>query len=269
MKMQITKWISTKSAFKKPLSVKTPPQEQHGGRIDSFTGFTFQMDRDEVEDKMRKEDMPLDISSGGDSAHSQEQYLDSFAVETKEQHNVVLRMQSEIHEETVEDKQTELETNINDIIRVENEILSLKEMEGNLREQVTNAMKNMDENNQAVKRIISEINEWQRHRPEIKTELENHIGGSETMDKRVFGHFRNIEYKESTKRSTIVFEYEEQMQEDETALRPDVTTETDIRSQSADLREHLTTRAEEMGYSSTIIQRLKEEIHKTKEMVVL
>lgn len=51
-------------------------------------------------------------------------------------------------------------------------------MEENLREQVWNAMKNTDEKNQVIKRIILEINELQSHRPEIKTVLENYVRGN-------------------------------------------------------------------------------------------
>ncbi|TNM84606.1 hypothetical protein fugu_008784 [Takifugu bimaculatus] len=280
MKMQIIKWISTK----KPLSMKTPSQGQDtGSKDDSFTGYTLgiQMDRDDAEDKMRKEDVSLqiliqnyqqpEICGEGYSVHSQRR-SDSVAVEIKEQQNVLLQMQSEGHEETVEDEQTELETNIKDIIRAETEIFSLKEVEGNLREEVANAMETMDKNNQEIKRIISEINELQSHGPEIKTELENYISKNEIMEQRVIGHFEKTEYEESANRSTDVFEhktheYEEQMQEDEAALRPNVTTEVDITSRIKDSREDLTMQAEEVSDLSTTIQRLKEEIHKTKEII--
>lgn len=121
IKMQITDWRSTKSPSKKPLSLKKPPQGPHKGREeDSFTGYTLgiQMGRDETEDKIRKEAIslqlptqnyqPKEVCGERDSVHNQGQDLDSFAFDMKEQQHVFLQMQTEIHEKTAEDEQTEL-----------------------------------------------------------------------------------------------------------------------------------------------------------------
>lgn len=93
------------------------------------------------------------------------------------------------------------------------------------------------------------------------------------MEQRLVGHFEKIEYKESSKMSNVlkheIHEYEKQTQKEEIELRAVVTTKADITAHATAAREALTPRAEEMSIPSTTIQRLKEEILKTKEIIGL
>lgn len=89
------------------------------------------------------------------------QKVNGFEAEVKPE-NRFLQVQTHIPEGSIRDfDETESATNINETAEVENQLTTLREREEKTREQVTHAMRNIDERSSEIERILLEINNLQ------------------------------------------------------------------------------------------------------------
>ncbi|XP_062289549.1 trichohyalin-like [Scomber scombrus] len=301
MTAQVSRWISTESAIKKTFSLDGSKlqQPQNETRRDSLKRQTSEIptDREGTESEIIKEATSLQQSITSDVQHEsqyikEEEQMHSAHKEGQEfrfvaeEQNIPLQMQTEIHEKTLmEDDQKELVTNKRNNEKIENEISKLKEKEEKIREQIKCSMEDMENKNQEIKRLIVEIKDVQSQRPETETWLQiTEIGDPE---KETTGMLKETEHTDIlrviTSASTdVISEYEVQMQkkEDGSKVKEEVTDESDLmrldvkqQKYSEESREELQTQidgcSDEKGERNPNLQRLREEIYRTQEIIRL
>ncbi|XP_053187126.1 myosin-10-like [Scomber japonicus] len=298
MTAQVSRWISTESAIKKTFSLdRSKLQEpQNETRRDSLKRQTSEIPTDKEGSKSEfiKEATSLQQSITSDVQHesqdiNKEEQMHSAHKEGQEfsfvaeEQNILLQMQTEIHENTLmEDDQKELMTNRRKNEEIENEISKLKEKEEKIREQIKCSMEDMENKNQEIKRLIVEINDMQSQRPETETWLQiTEIGDPE---KETTGMLKETKHTDIlrviTSASTdVISEYEVQMQkkEDGSKVKQEVSDESDlmrldekyIEKSREEVQTQIDGCSDEKGARNPNLQRLREEIYRTQEIIRL
>ncbi|XP_078122532.1 uncharacterized protein LOC144528010 [Sander vitreus] len=283
MKTQVSKWIMTESAIKKIFLGKTSKlqepwketdQDPLEDQIFEIQTTDKQTDKEGVRDESTNESMSLQQSITLEDQHQREKIKDQehmhlehkqreelnvFAVDMKEEHNVFLQMQTEIHKETsMDDDQTELVINVREVEEVEKQMSKLKEREEKIWEQIKYAMGNMEEINQEIKRLIMEINDLQSQKLETEKGLQITVWESTN----VFKH------------EVIKYEVKILNQEIGNKVKQDSLNDVQKQKQGQESGDNIQTHTEEidggsdkMDTGSAHIQRLRAEIYRTQEII--
>ncbi|KAI3373487.1 hypothetical protein L3Q82_021954 [Scortum barcoo] len=297
MQAEVSKLILAESAIKKTFPVKTSKsqKETHGDSPQDET-FGILTDKEGATDEMTKETMSLqqsitleDKHQGEEieeqkhihSVHKQRQEVNLFAADLTKEQNVLLQMQTEIREQTVmDDDHTESVMNVREKGEVEKQISKLKEKEEKIRGQIQDALENMEEQSQEIKRLILEINDLQSHQPGSEPGLQITAMETGSVEEGVTGKLKETEHDDILRASVFKHEnikYDQQVQKEENGNK--VTEESDLVRMDAEGQKHESRKAvhneeidggsykKDMGGAN--IQRLKAEIYRTQEIIRL
>ncbi|XP_070700115.1 trichohyalin-like [Pempheris klunzingeri] len=270
MKAQLSRWVLTES------TMNTSKLQEPLKKIDRDT-LTFAEVTEEA-DQHQSEDTKDEEHINSECKLTEEQHF--FAMDIKEEQNIFLQTQTEINEGTLMGDQTELVINIREKAEVERQISKLKAREEEIKEQMKDALENVEEKNQEIKRLIMEINDLHSRRPETESGLELTVRESEYVEKGETGLLKETESKDIL-RVNNVFKHEVQMQKMENGnkVKTEEADECDLMSwevekqkESLQPREDLQTHTEKRdggSYKSADIERLRTEIYRTQEIIRL
>ncbi|KAG7237374.1 hypothetical protein INR49_032419 [Caranx melampygus] len=288
IKAQVNRWMLTETVKKSKLH---EPQKET--RRKSLKDQTLEIPADEQrpKDEITQEAVSLQQTITLEDQHEREEIKEQeqrqfevSAVDVMERQNIFLQMQTEIHEETLEDEdQTERIINERQRVELEKQISKLKQSEEEIKEQIKYAMENVEEKNQEIQRLITDINDLQSQRPETEAGLQIFFRESENVTEML----QETEYTDSLwvisllKQEMTTSEVQVQKEESGSTMTQEEYDESQLmKSDDEKQRQEptidLQTQAEEMdeGFDKTDtgssdIQRLRSEMCRTQEMMRL
>ncbi|KAM9383757.1 uncharacterized protein KZ484_005720 isoform 1-T2 [Pholidichthys leucotaenia] len=170
MKAQVSGWTEIESAVQKTFSVDTcKPQKETLMDFLTYQTRTISTGKGEAEDKITKQTTSLSDSTTLENEHQEQQNNRTvIAVDIKEEKNISLHMQTEIHGTFAEEENTDLLTNVIEIKEVEEELFRLKAQEQEIKDQIKHALEDVKEQGWEIKRLIKEIKDLERQSPEVE-----------------------------------------------------------------------------------------------------
>ncbi|XP_068456221.1 trichohyalin-like, partial [Clinocottus analis] len=268
MKAQVSEWILTEPAIKNTFSGNTSKHQEPQKETDPVKEQTFETptDKEDAEDEMTKDTMSLQQSISLEewhrseevkeqedihSEHKQRQEFQFPAVDMKEEYNVLLQMQTIIHEETsIDDDQTKCAKEMEEIKK---QMSKLKEEQEQIGEQIKCATENMEQNNQEIERLIMGINVLQSQKPKLEDGLQIRVRESTNVFKHKLVEYKLMVHKQEkcSKLNQEVIDVQKQKQGQESS--------ENIQTHTVDIDKK----------DSTDLQKLRGEIYRTKEIIRL